>query len=66
MNCPQCGKKGLRVINSRTRNESVYRRRECVACSFRFSTTEISMADYQSLQSCCQRICQLQQILKES
>lgn len=40
MQCPNCGD-DTRVIDSRPDDESVARRRECVACKYRFNTIEI-------------------------
>ena len=40
MNCPKCGN-DTHVVDSRPNDESVARRRECVACKYRFSTIEI-------------------------
>lgn len=41
MICPGCGKIGVsKVLESRFRDGSVYRRRECTICGRRFSTTE--------------------------
>lgn len=47
MNCPHCGKDQASVIDSRPnrKRQTIYRRRECLACGFRWSTVEIS-ADY--------------------
>ena len=42
MRCPQCGARDTRVIDSRDLEDSatIRRRRECVACSTRFTTYE--------------------------
>ncbi len=42
MRCPQCGERETRVIDSRDLDESatIRRRRECAACSSRFTTYE--------------------------
>lgn len=39
MTCPVCGEK-TRVLGSIADCESVYRRRECKKCSYKFFTTE--------------------------
>ena len=39
MTCPVCGSKTF-VINSRPKNDTVYRRRECEDCGYRFNTYE--------------------------
>ncbi|MEN9252224.1 MAG: transcriptional regulator NrdR [Thermostichales cyanobacterium BF3_bins_165] len=42
MKCPRCGKQDIRVLESRSAEggQSVRRRRECSACSYRFTTYE--------------------------
>jgi len=40
MNCPYCGSQESRVIDSRSLDEVVRRRRQCLACSARFTTHE--------------------------
>jgi transcriptional repressor NrdR len=42
MRCPQCGERETRVVDSRDLDESatIRRRRECSACSMRFTTYE--------------------------
>ena len=40
MNCPYCGRQESRVIDSRSLDEVVRRRRKCLACSARFTTYE--------------------------
>lgn len=40
MRCPACDDGGSRVVDSRTTNDSVRRRRECQVCSERFTTHE--------------------------
>lgn len=42
MNCPVCNSKDTKVVDSRltTDGMSIRRRRECVRCTFRFSTLE--------------------------
>ncbi len=40
MNCPYCGKRDSRVIDSRSVDDGVRRRRKCLACSARFTTYE--------------------------
>jgi transcriptional repressor NrdR len=48
MTCPYCGSE-TKVVDSRPQEDSVYRRRMCVACKARFSTTEIDLAIYQRI-----------------
>lgn len=40
MRCPYCGHADLRVIDSRSADEGIRRRRECAACQERFTTYE--------------------------
>ena len=40
MHCPNCGRQELRVIDSRSSDEVVRRRRKCLACGARFTTYE--------------------------
>lgn len=42
MKCPVCGYEDLKVIDSRPTGESaIRRRRECLACKYRFTTYEV-------------------------
>ena len=45
MTCPVCGGKTT-VVDSRPSEDSVWRRRECQECSYRFNTIEIDMDLY--------------------
>ena len=40
MHCTQCKKGDTRVVDSRDGENSIRRRRECLRCSFRFTTYE--------------------------
>ncbi len=40
MNCPFCGYRDSRVIDSRDVNDGIRRRRQCLSCSSRFTTYE--------------------------
>jgi transcriptional repressor NrdR len=40
MICPNCTNHGTQVIDSREANDSIRRRRECLACKHRFTTYE--------------------------
>lgn len=44
--CPACGHSESFVIDSRRTNTSQRRRRECMQCSIRWTTYEVSEADY--------------------
>ena len=50
MTCPVCGEKTT-VINSASDCECVYRRRKCVVCGHRFTTTEQESNDTRILYS---------------
>ena len=41
MTCPYCGCSDTRIVDSRKREDSVFRRRECIECGKRFNTIEI-------------------------
>lgn len=49
MRCPACGKRKLRVVDSRQYEHYIRRRRECEHCLTRFNTREKIV--YQSLPS---------------
>ena len=40
MNCPYCGYRDSKVIDSREVNEGIRRRRQCLSCDSRFTTYE--------------------------
>lgn len=40
MRCPECQHEDSKVVDSRTSGEAIRRRRECLACSVRFTTHE--------------------------
>jgi transcriptional repressor NrdR len=48
MTCPICGG-DTKVIDSRSQEDSVWRRRKCVDCKERFSTTEIDLEIYKRI-----------------
>ncbi len=41
MNCPNCGSLQVKVVDSRRKEASISRRRECLDCGKRFSTIEV-------------------------
>lgn len=48
--CPQCDGRNSLVTDSRGREKGrTYRRRKCTTCSTKFSTIELSEADFQAL-----------------
>ena len=40
MRCPQCHSSEIKVVDSRTHEQSIRRRRECLNCGHRFNTYE--------------------------
>lgn len=40
MRCPKCNFKKTIVVDSRSSNNTIKRRRECTACGYRFNTYE--------------------------
>lgn len=40
MKCPNCGKSKQKVLETREKDEEIRRRRECLSCQFRFTTSE--------------------------
>ena len=48
MNCPVCNG-NTTVIASKPSEDSVHRRRKCLACNYRFNTTEIDDDYYETL-----------------
>ena len=50
MTCPHCGG-ATKVVDSRPTEDSVQRRRECLTCKQRFSTTEVDLQLYTKLAS---------------
>lgn len=48
MTCPKCSET-TKVVDSRVEVDSVWRRRECQNCGYRFNTTEIDVDMYERL-----------------
>lgn len=48
MNCPNCGGE-THVVDSRPKEDSTHRRRECIECKHRFSTVKIDADYYETL-----------------
>lgn len=46
MNCPKCGSDQCFVVDVRSQDGYVKRRRECMFCSERFNTVEIKEEEY--------------------
>ncbi|MAA78301.1 MAG: transcriptional regulator NrdR [Deltaproteobacteria bacterium] len=40
MFCPSCGNDDLKVIDSRSQQDAIKRRRACISCGYRFTTFE--------------------------
>lgn len=41
MNCPKCNSMQVVIVDTRPNPETVWRRRECLDCGFRFNTKEV-------------------------
>jgi transcriptional regulator NrdR family protein len=48
--CENCGVLGARVKETRENSSSIYRRRACLHCGFRFTTYEIHKKEFDRLQ----------------
>ena len=46
MKCPNCGQNKQKVLETREREEEIRRRRECLSCQFRFTTSEAVLIQY--------------------
>ena len=42
MNCPECQSNQTKTIITRTYDDYIRRRRECISCGYRFTTYEIT------------------------
>lgn len=49
MTCPKCNNEITKVVDSRADDESVWRRRECQGCGYRFNTIEIDEDYYERM-----------------
>ena len=50
MNCPKCGKKQVKVIDSRTLEDNhVRRERACYKCGYCFITYEVTAVEYRNI-----------------
>lgn len=38
MKCPMCGSDNITTVDSRSNNDSIVRRKKCLACNYRWST----------------------------
>lgn len=61
MECIHCGCRHQRVVNSRAIDggRAVYRRRQCLVCGKRWTTTEMADADIKSLRAVRAALAQL-------
>jgi hypothetical protein len=50
-NCSSCGACEVRVMETRSNNKAIRRRKECLACKYRETTYEISQEQYNQLQT---------------
>lgn len=48
MKCPVCGSDNITTIDSRSDNDSIVRRKKCIACNHRWSTIEIDKDQWYS------------------
>lgn len=46
MKCPNCGKNKQKVLETREKEDEIRRRRECLSCQFRFTTSEAVLIQY--------------------
>ncbi len=46
MKCPNCGKSKQKVLETREKEDEIRRRRECLSCQFRFTTSEAVLIQY--------------------
>lgn len=51
MNCPKCKSNQVFVIDSRNKEWTVFRRRECKECGYRYNTVEIEADLYEQFRS---------------
>lgn len=56
MQCPKCGEADTHCKDSRPKVGSVYRRRECRACGWRFTTVEVSLETFNSMSSVLKKL----------
>lgn len=50
MICPKCNNDQTKCKDSRYKDGTVYRRRTCLACGYKFTTIEVSLETYNELQ----------------
>ena len=50
-NCSNCGACEVRVMETRSNNRAIRRRKECLACKHRETTYEISQEEYRQLRT---------------
>jgi transcriptional regulator NrdR family protein len=65
MNCPKCNSDNVFTPDSRPRGNTVYRRRSCEGCGYRWSTLEISHEEYLGLQEAKRLLEKMKHILME-
>lgn len=51
MQCPKCGNGLSSCIDSRRRDNNVYRRRQCLGCGYRYSTQEVPVEELKQLRA---------------
>lgn len=53
MICPECGSKDIGVIDTRSYEGSVFRKRKCKTCKAKFCTEEYVMCDSKEYNAAC-------------
>ncbi len=66
MKCPDCQSEQHFVIESRSSGSFIRRRRECVDCSLRWTTREISLEEIRKFERLEQQNAKLRSLLEEN
>ena len=66
MNCPKCRSGNIDILDSRRHEDCVKRRRMCLDCGFRYSTIEINVDEYKTMQEKVNFLHTLMQKVKET
>lgn len=65
MNCPKCGADALKVVDTRGGDGTVRRRRECLICSYRFTSYEISEAKMSKYERAVRKMQKMDRTIQE-
>lgn len=65
MVCPKCGGGSTVCKNSRYKEGTVYRRRTCLDCGWKFSTVEVSLEAFSSMKAQLDKLQKIQNIIDE-